>query len=91
MLPIVGTNSKVNPIMNSGLTYFVSYKSFLFLELLYHMALRMNQQGYKVDAHKEHFIIDLVQYTLMIFIDYSLTFIIHTFSIPNDWVNKIKK
>lgn len=58
-VPIIGVAiGGANPIVNLRLVYFIPYESFSFLELLYHMVLRMNQQGYKVDAYKKHFVVD---------------------------------
>lgn len=90
--PIRLTMMGNNPMLDLGITYFVLFELFPYLELLYQMALRMNQQGYQVDAYKENNKNKYPsQYSPINFMDYSLQSILHAFTLPISWKHRIKK
>lgn len=76
---------------NYGLSLFVPYESFPYLELSYHMAQCMDKQGLQINPYKECLVIDGEEYTPLSFMDFSMIVIVNAFTIPSSWMKGTKK
>lgn len=89
--PSEGVINKPNIMNNFGLTLFMLYKSFTYLELIYQIAQCMDTQGFQINTYKEWLVTNDKEYIPLIFIDFSLVAIINAFVIPSSQVNRMKK
>jgi len=69
----------------------VPYESFTFLELLYLMAHRHNQQGYQIGMCKDLEKGEELELKFKVILDYSPDSILQAFVIPADWTFHVKK
>jgi len=85
--------AKLKPkVMNHyGLSYFISYEYFLYLDLITCMAQRMDLERFQIHAYRKWLVIDSKEYQPLCFIDYSMEAIIHAFIVLTYWVTRMKK